>query len=123
MFLQDLIGQEPLEKLAGKYGGTRLYVPIGRRDSQTLNSLHLLIGVELTKKLQQLYGGETVDIPNLKRSCRRDSPAALRDRNRAIREHLMLYSCRHTALEFGLTERQVFSIHRHIKLMREANVA
>jgi hypothetical protein len=115
MILADLIGRESLEKLAQKYGGTRLYVPIGRRSSDRLDQLNLLIGSEATEKLQQFYRGQTVDVPNLKSPQIRDSPLARRDRNRAIREYLMLYSCRQTALKFGLTERQVFNILRFIR--------
>jgi Mor family transcriptional regulator len=115
MILADLIGRESLEKLAQKYGGTRLYVPIGRRRSDRLDQLNLLIGSEATEKLQQFYGGQTVDVPNLKSPRIRDSPLVRRDRNRAIRQSLMLYSCRQTALKFGLTERQVFNILRFIR--------
>lgn len=123
MVLQDLLGREPLEKLASKYGGIRLYVPTGKRKCDRLEALNLLIGFESVQKLQQIYGGETVDVPNLKRSCRRDGPAALRERNLAIRLSIKTNSARQTALKFGLTERQVFNILRFTKSTQKNNVA
>lgn len=121
MVLEDLIGREPLERLSAKYGGIRLYVPISSRKSDRLEELNLLIGFESVQKLQQIYGGETVNIPNLKRPCRRDGPAALRERNSAIRSYFATYSARQTALKFGLTERQVFNILRFIKSAPKTN--
>lgn len=123
MFLQDLIGREPLEKLSAKYGGIRLYVPIGKRKCPRLDELNLLIGFEQVQKLQQIYGGGTVDIPNLKRPCRRDGPAALRERNLSIRSTLGSYSARQTAIRLGLTERQVFNILRSIKFNLKTDAA
>jgi Mor family transcriptional regulator len=115
MFLEQLLGQESLEKLVEKHGGTRLYVPIGRRSSKSLLSLYSLIGEESTQKLQRFYGGGTFDVPNFKKHCRRSSPLVIRNRNKAIFDFLKLYSCRQAALEFGLTERHIFIILRSFK--------
>ncbi len=104
--LQDIVGQIGLSKtmaLVQARGGVRLYVP--KLDLDDDHYLVTLLGREAAEKLQQMFGGdEHFDLPKAERAIR-----AVRDseiRRRRVRGE----SVRCLALEYGLTERQIYLI-------------
>lgn len=99
----DLIGLAKTMLLVEQYGGVRLYVPKLAVGSE--HDLPSLIGMDATRKLQAMYGGEThFDIPKAEAAMRAVRNKHIRRQRAGNRPTASL------AREFGLTERQIRSI-------------
>lgn len=99
----DIIGAPAALKLAERWGGIRLYIPLAPDEDHDLAKL---IGIEHASRLCEAYAGERIEVP--KADCW----------GRAVRNKLMLEARRKgvsqasLAREHGLTERQVRKIER-----------
>ncbi|MEW5905120.1 MAG: Mor transcription activator family protein [Pseudomonadota bacterium] len=106
LILQDiveLIGLPLTMTLVQARGGVRLYVP--KLEMEDDHYLVQLLGREAAEKLQTMYGGdEHFDLPKAERAMLAVRDATIR-RLRASGT-----SVRSLALEYGLTERQIYFI-------------
>lgn len=101
--IADIIGAPAALKVAGKWGGTRLYIPPLPGPEHELSQL---IGVDAARALGEAYAGERIEVP--KADCW----------GRAMRNALVIgarasgKSQARVAREHGLTERHVRNIER-----------
>lgn len=104
----DVIGIAATLQLVEGWGGLRLYVP----EAEHLSDEHPLVrwlGGERARQLCQVYAREKIDVA-------RCTQAARAARDEAIyREHIEQgFSARSLAIQYGLTERQIwFILARH----------
>jgi Mor family transcriptional regulator len=97
------IGLPLTMKLVQARGGVRLYVP--KLELEDDHYLVQLLGREAAEKLQSMFGGdEHFDLPKAERALR-----AVRD-TEIRRRRIKGESVRSLALEYGLTERQIYAI-------------
>lgn len=94
--LEDLIGRNAAEVLCRCHGGVPVYVPV-KVDADS--ALGRIIGIGPLRVLSSLYGGESITVPN----GRRTEP--FKGRILALLEEG--HSCAAIALELGVTDRHV----------------
>lgn len=101
--LAELLGLGAAMTLVERWGGVRLHIPTCPRDDHPL-VLHL--GETAAEKLAHYYGGDRITVPRgrgLMRAVRDSAIRRLHDKGASASE---------LALEFGLTERQVWNVLR-----------
>ncbi len=99
--LRAIIGAKAAIALAGAQGGNTVYIPAAPKKTHYLAEL---IGMEKTRELAQVYGGDRLSIPKLDAVLRQIRLGLIQQRRSQGASVPML------AAEFNLTRRRVHQI-------------
>ena len=97
----EVIGLASTIELIKSYGGTRVFIP---KNMKTQHKLANLLGLEQARRLSHYFGGESLSIARAASSIRSE-------RNKTIvRRYDAGEGVGSLAIEFQLTERQIYTI-------------
>lgn len=115
--INDLIGYEKTQVLIKAIGGIEFDFPKGEQDSEGKTLLESVLGVELSRKMMQTFGGEKLYIPKCTAILKQ-----LRNQNfidelkESIEQgYTKKFSVQQLAIKYGFSERWAYNIIKEFK--------